>query len=321
MKMKTGLFFLSALLLSGMGCKTTEPEKPKPISWKQQSAYMAKVKDPRYFGYSIYQTPSGIEYRGGSRLHPNQAKILEMEVKEPLRPVVMLRGKLGLEAPILLDFTSAASWMEFDLAESMGAVPISEGSAQLVKIPGEEFPGCLSVVSTIRVGQVFMENPLVYVRLANGPLGSLARGIEEPEIKGVVGWDLLKKFEQIYFDYAKKRIAISTAKSAYMPDPSQLIARIPLVKYTGACAVRGAVDGKQGLILIDPAGDFEVATDSGETISSVQLDANLVFSAPAVTKSTGGTRIGARLLEKFKITICPQEGMIYFEKPEAGKEE
>ena len=148
-----------------------------------------------------------------------------------------------------------------------------------------------------------------------------ARGIDEPEIKGVLGWELLKKFEQIYFDYAKKRLAISTAKSAYMPDPAQLIARIPLVKYTGACAVRGAVDGKQGLILIDPAGDFEVATDSGETISSVQLDANFMLPASSVVKSPGGTRIGARLLEKFKITICPQEGMIYFEKPEAGKEE
>jgi hypothetical protein len=321
MKMKTGLFFLSALLLSGTGCKTTEQEKPEPISWKQQSAYMAKVKDPRRFGYSIYQTPGGIEYRGGSRLHPNQAKILKMEAKEPLRPVVMLRGKFGMESPILLDFTAATSWMEFDLAESLGAVPLSEGKAQLVKMPNEEFLGCLSVVPTISLGQLFIENPLVYVRLANGPLGSLARGIDEPEIKGVLGWELLKKFEQIYFDYTEKRLAISTAKSAYMPDPSQLIARIPLVKYTGACAVRGAVDGKQGLILIDPAGDFEVATDSGETISSVQLDANFVLPAPAVVKSTGGTRIGARLLEKFKITICPQEGMIYFEKPETGEKE
>jgi hypothetical protein len=243
-----------------------------------------------------------------------------MGAKEPLRPVVMLHGKFGMESPVLLDFTATASWMEFDLAESLGAVPLSEGRAQLVKIPNEEFPGCLSVVPTINLSQLLIENPLVYVRMANGPLGPLARGIADPEIKGVLGWELLKKFEQIYFDYAKKRMAISTAKSAYISDPSQLIAGIPLVKYTGACAVRGAVDGKQGLILIDPAGDFEVATDSGATISAVQLDANFVLSAPAVTKSTGGTRIGARLLEKFKITICPQEGMIYFEKPEAGKE-
>jgi hypothetical protein len=281
---------------------------------------MAKVKDPRYFGYSIYQTPSGIEYRGGSRLHPNQAKIFEMEATKPLRPVVMLRGKFGLAAPILLDFTLATSWMEFGLAESMGAVPISEGSVLLVKMPGEEIPGCLSVVSTIRTGQVFMENPLVYVRMANGPMGSLARGIEYPQIKGVIGWDLLKKFDQIYFDYAKKRVAVSTAKSVYMPDPAQLIARVPLVKYTGACAVRGVVDGRQELILIDPAGDFEIAVEDGRTAASVHLDAGLVFRATAVAKSTGGTRMGAKLLSKYRITVCPQEGAVYFEKPESGAE-
>ena len=314
MKTKNGLFFLSALLLAGSGCKTTEPEPPKPISWKQQSAYMAKVKDPRYFGYSIYQTPSGIEYRGGSRLHPNQAKLLDMEVKEPIRPVVMIRGDLGLQVPLLLDFTSVSSWMEFDMAESMGAVPLSEGSAQLVKAPGEEIPGCLSVVSTIRVGQVFMENPLVYVRMANGSLGSLARGIEKPEIKGVIGWDLFKKFEQIYFDYSKKRVAISTVKLAYTPDPSQLIAKLPLVKNAGACAVRGIVDGKEGVIFIDPAGDFEVATDGATAVSSIVLDPDLVFSAPAVAESPSGTRIGARLLQNYQIIICPQAGWVYFEK-------
>jgi hypothetical protein len=320
MKIKTGLFFLSALLLSGLGCKTTEPEKPKPISWKQQSAYMAKVKDPRYFGYSIYQTPSGIEYRGGSRLHPNQAKILEMEVKEPLRPVVMMRGNLGLAAPILLDFTLASSWMEFDLAESMGAVPLSEGSAQLVKIPGEEIPGCLSVVSTIRVGQVFIENPLVYVRMANGPLGSLARGIENPEIKGVVGWEVLRKFEQIQLNYSEEKVLISTGKTAYNPDPSQCIAKLPLVKYAGVCAVRGIIDGKETLILIDPAGDFEMATDGAAAISSVALNPELVFSAPAIAESPGGMRIGARLLKNYQITICPQAGWVYFEKMNTGKD-
>ncbi len=319
MKSTISLFFLSALVLIGSSCKTTEPEPPKPISWKQQSAYMAKVKDPRYFGYSIYQTPGGIEYRGGSRVRSNQAKMLDMEVKQPLRPVVMVRGNLGLTVPLLLDLTSASSWMEFDMAESMGAVPLSEDSAHLVKTPGEEIPGCLSVVSTIRAGQVFMENPLVYVRMANGSLGSLARGIEKPEVKGVIGWDLLKKFEQIYFDYSKKRVAISTVKSAYVPDPSQLIAKLPLVKNIGACAVRGIVDGKEGVIFIDPAGDFEVATDGATAVSSIVLDPDLVFSAPAVAESPSGTRIGARLLQNYQIIICPQAGWVYFEKLQGGR--
>jgi hypothetical protein len=83
--------------------------------------------------------------------------------------------------------------------------------------------------------------------------------------------------------------------------------------------VRGLVNGKEGLILIDPAGDFEVAADGTAGVSSVQLDVDLFFPNPAVAPSTGGVRIGARLLQKYRVTVCPQEGMIYFEKPDADK--
>lgn len=314
--MRTTVMILSAsAILLSAGCKTTET---KPVTWKEQSAYMAKVKDPRRYGYNIYQTPAGLEYRDGSRLHPNQTRILEMAAKEPVRPVVTLRGKIGQGTPFLFDFTAAHCWMEFELAQSLGAVPVSEGGAQLVKMPNEEFPFCLSVVPTLRLGQVFMENALVYVRMANGPLGPLARGIEKPEIKGVAGWDLLRKFAQIHLDYAGKRIVLSTTETAYVPNPALLVAKVPLVKHAGACAVRGTVDGKAGVILIDPAGDFEVATDGAAGVFSVQLGDGLIFSAPVVADSPGGTRIGAKLLQNYTVTVCPPAGVVYFEKLNDG---
>ncbi len=311
MKMKASLVLMGTALLVLPGCKTTET---KPVSWKEQSAYLAKVQDPRRFGYSIYQTPRGVEYRDGSRLHPNQAKVFSMQAEKPLRPVVGMRGTFGVDAPLLLDFCAFSSWFEFDLAKKLGAQPISEGKAQLVKQPGEEFPSCPSVVSTVRLGSIFVENPLVNVRMATGPLGLLARGIEKPEIKGVIGWDLLKKFDQIQLDYAGKRVMLTTMKTAYDPDPSFLIATLPLVKYAGVCAVRGLINGKEGLVLLDPAGDFEVATDGAAVVSSIQLDADLFFTAPAISNSPSGIRIGARLLQNYKVTICPQAGTVYFEK-------
>jgi len=316
--MKRPALILSATaILLAAGCKTTET---KPVPWKEQSAYMAKVRDPRIYGFSMYQLPGGaLEYRGGSRLHPNQAAILPMKAEDPLRPVGILRGNFGLDSPLLFDFTAASSWLEFDLAQKLGAQPISEGKAQLVKVPGEEIAGCLSTVPSMRFGQLYIERPLVYVRMASGPLGSLARGIEKPELKGVVGWNLLNKFEQIQMDYSGKRVVLSTAEVAYDPDPARVVAKIPLVKHAGACAVRGTVDGKAGLVLIDPAGDFEIATDGAAAVSSVQLDAGLVFSVPAVAKSPGGTRVGARLLKKYRVTVCPQAGMVYFEKPDTGE--
>ena len=316
MKMKHGLFFLGAMMLTAVACKTTET---KPVPWKEQSAYLSKVSDPRIYGFSIYQTPGGVEFRGGGRLHPNQIESLPMEAKEPLRPVVPVKGGYGLESPVLLDFSTSSSWLEFDLAQTLGAMPVGEREAQLFKLPGEKFAGCPSLVPSMRFKQLYIERPLVNVRMATGPLGPLARGIEKPELKGVIGWEILKKFEQIELNYPVKKIFLATSGTAYMPNPETLVGKLALVKYAGACAVRGLIDGKEGLILIDPAGDFEVATDGATAVSSIQLDADLLFSAPAVAKSTGGVRVGARLLKNYKIVICPQAGAIYFEKPDAGK--
>jgi hypothetical protein len=317
-RLKTGLFLLAALLLAA-GCKTTETET-RPVSWKQKSAYLADVRDPRIYGLHIYQTPAGIEYRGGGRMHPNQTAARPMGVKEPLRPVVMLTGNFGIEWPVLLDFTASQSWFEFSTAQKIGAQPVGEREAQMIRQPGEEIAGCLSIVSALRFGQLQISSPLIYVRLADGPLGTLARGITEPAPKGVIGWDLLKKLQQIRLDYSGARVLLSTG-AAYAPDPRQLLAERPLVQHAGACAVRGIIDGKESLILIDPAGDFEFATDGAEAVGSVRLGENLVFENPAVSASPGGARLGARLLQKYKITVCPQAGVVYIESSSNGEKE
>lgn len=322
MKTKALLISLFAVLLLVAACKTTDVRDATPISWKQQQGYMKKVRDPRIFGLSIYETPAGPQIRGGGRVHPSQAEVLEMltEQKETLRPVVNLHGNFGVQWPVLLDLTMASSWFEFETAQKIGARPVGEGGkAQLVRRPGEEIPDCLSLIPSVRLGQLFVENCLVYVRLANGPIGSLDRGIDEPELKGVVGWDLLQKLEQIQLLYSVGKVVLVTSE-AYEPNPNLLVAQLPLVKHAGACVVRGAVNGESGLILIDPAGDFEVAAGADGAVSLVQLGPNFSFSNPQVSPSIGGVRFGARLLKNYQVTICPQAGVVYFETPPVEEE-
>ncbi|MCU0857155.1 MAG: hypothetical protein MUC65_01960 [Pontiellaceae bacterium] len=314
---KTGMGWLGIAVLLMAGCVTDEVT---PVRWKEKSAYAEKVKDPRQYGYSIYQTPRGIEYRGGMSLRANQAKTLPMDVEEPFRPVVMMSGKFGEKEPVLLDFTINASWMEFGLAKDLHAVPADERAAQWVNFSSKNFPDCLSLIPRVRLGGIVIGNPLFYVRMANGPMGSMARGIEKPQIRAVVGWDILKKFEQIFLNYEEGVMALSTTKMSYNPDPAGVIAKLSLVEHSGACVVRGTVDGKSTLVLIDPAGDFDVATDSGQPFKALQLDEGFVFSEPAVSKSSGGTRIGAKLLKNYRVTVCPQEGLVYFEKPGVEEE-
>ncbi|MBC8206327.1 MAG: hypothetical protein ISR85_02365 [Kiritimatiellales bacterium] len=307
------VFILTSVLLMLAGCKTTEPEKTTPVSWEEQQAYLRKVRDPRVFGLGIYQTPSGVEIRGGGRLHPAQAEALPMLVDEPFRPVVNLHGNFGVQWPVLLDCASSASLMEFNTARKAGALAVGEQRVpKLATRPGDEIPSCLSLIPSLRLGQLFVESPLVYVRLANGPLGPAAREIEEPVLRGVVGWNILQKLEQIQFVYSVGHVVLKTTE-AYEPNPALVVAELPLVKYAGVCAVRGTVDGQDGVILIDPAGDFEVAASSGGGVSMLQLGENFSFSNPAVSVLPGEVRIGARLLQNYRVTICPQADKIYFE--------
>ncbi len=302
------------VLLSLAGCKTTD-STAEPISWGQQKAYLSRVRDPRVFGLSIYDTPAGLQLRGGGRLHPSQGAVLDMVAKKPFRPVVKISGSTKRVYPVLLDFVSNRSWLEFGAAQKMLATPVAEYKPELIRLPNDEIPACLSIVSKFRLDQLHIENPLVYVRLAKGAIGSISRGIDDLDLAGVIGWDLLRKMEQIRFLYSEKKVVLFTTEP-YDPNPSVVIAALPLVKHAGACAVRGRVNGKDQLILIDPAGDFEVAGTS----SSIELTPDLVFSSSEEAVSPGGVRIGARALQRYEICICPKVGLIYFEKQLKGEE-
>jgi hypothetical protein len=303
------------LLLVAAGCKTTEPET-KPLSWKEQSAYLGKVKDPRMYGFSIYRTPGGsIEYRDGIRLHPRQGADLAMKASEPLRPVVDLKGG----SSVLLDFSASSGCLEFGLAKRLGALPVGERTATMIRQPGEEIDGSLSVIPVLRFQNLYVERPLMVVRMATGPLGRAARGVTEPQVKGVVGWDLLRKFDQIQLDYAEAKVRILTQTSDYQADPSVLVAMLSLVKAAGGCAVRGTVDGRSELIVIDPAGDFELATPGGTSVAALVLAEGFELSNPAVVESPGAIRLGAQFLKNYKVTVCPKAGVLYFEKPVAGE--
>ena len=309
MKLKILFFTQLTILLLLAGCKTTEiDDETKPVSWNIQKAYLSKVRDPRVFGLSIYQTPSGLQIRGGGRLHPQQAAALPMKAEEPFRPVVELSGNFSRGGSILLDLVSNRTWLEFSTARKLRATPVAERKPELIRLPNEEVAACLSMVSKLRLDQLHIEDSLVYVRLAEGSLGPLTRGIDDLGIKGVIGWDLLKKMEQIHFLYSIGQVILFTTEP-YDPDPSQVIAALPLVKHAGVCAVRGKVDGKETIILIDPAGDFEIAG----TASSIELAPNLIFSSSEVSPSPGGVRIGARLLQNYEISICPKAGVLYVE--------
>lgn len=303
-----GLFLLVS------GCKTTEVEAPEPFSWEQQSAYTSRVKDPRMYRIDIYNTPAGVQYRGGSRLHPGQGESLPMMAEVPVRPVVPVRVRMGRDLPFLLDFTSAKSYLTFNAASLLHAVPIGEREAQLSRLPGDEVIDCLSVVPSIRLNQLFIENVLFQVRLAEGSLGAPARGVIDPSPEGILGWDVLSKFEQICLGYSEGQVLMVTDKPCN-PSPDMKASALQLEKHAGACAVRGMLGGKACLVLIDPVGDFELAgaalLGTDQVLQLGTFDLSGITPVPVPEQ---GIRLGARFLQNYNVTICPRTGAVYFER-------
>ncbi len=307
MKSQMALGFVMLLMA---GCETLESDTQR-IPWEQQHAYLKKVQDPRIYGLSIYDSPSGPRIRGDARLHPERAVGLEMLAEEPLRPLVDLDGNHGEQWPVLLDFTSGATWLEFELANELGARPVGEGKATLVNLTGDDVPAALSIVSSLRLGQMFVEYPLVYTRMATGSLGAMNRDVSEGPVRAVIGWDILKKFDQVRFLYPVQQVLLTSMKEEYAPNPERLLVTLSLVKDADLCAVRGRMNGREGNILIDPAGDFEVAADGA--VSSLLLGEGIELLNPATAPSPGGVRIGARVLKNYLVTVCPKVGVIHFE--------
>lgn len=311
--MKSLIFFVFVLCLVA-GCKTTDGPA-QPVSWERQSAYLSRVRDPRLYGLGIYETPAGIEIRGGGRLHPGQIEKLQMKAKDPVRPVVEVRGEFGRRWPVLLDVTASKSWINFDLAQKLDAIPVGEGDAMLLREAGSEIVRAVSLVPSMRFGQLYIEQPLLQVRMTEDPAGELERGIESPQIKGVIGWDILRRFAQIRFQPDSGDVILVTDE-AYQPNPGLLTARLPLVQHAGVCAVYGNIAGRKRMVLIDPAGAFETALPEAVPGGRIELTEDLFVDAVVSGKSSSGIRLGAEWLQQFTITVCPQEGAVYFERVE-----
>ena len=306
--------FLSAALLVSAGCKTTELGPAKPLPWRMQQAYVKRVRDPRIFGMDLVQTPSGVEIRGGGRFHDWQQETLDMMAANPIRPVVSLAGGVGQTWPVLLDLTASKSWLSYDVARQLKAHPVAEGKPVLVRLPGEtDIMACLSTTSSVKLGQLQIEHPIVYVRLATGSMGPLARGITTPGIQGVVGWNALRQFQLIQLIYPAQKVTISMLDTdEYEPHPEYLVASLPIIKNETACMVRGTVNGKEMPILIDPAGDFQVATPGGVQ-ATIGLGDGLVLSGAGAATSPAGVRVGAQLLQNYLVTICPKDQVLHLE--------
>ncbi len=288
----------------------------------QQQAYLSHAKPAQHFGFKVYPIENGeVGMRGAARLHPNQQAILPMAGKH--LPVISIGGRnLNHPAYALLDTGSPTSWMEFSYAQKMNTDFLSFRERNFPYRGGYNtgnVPAYGAVVHQLRIDQLFIDNLPLFVRMATDSLGPQTRNIEAPPITTVLGYDCLQLFSAVQFDFLNTTIRLATSQP-FTPNESWLISQVPIVKQPNVgLAIEGAIFGKTTPIVLDLAGDYTLANPTGDKTPARQLSfGDLVFRQVSQIPLPPNAlpRVGRNLFVGLIVTICPQDGIVYFERPQ-----
>ncbi len=330
---------LGASLLSG--CATPRPVEEQPLTREQLHAFFQQAQDPRQFWLTVYGSDAGPVVSGGNRLHANRfATAPFVSSRQSTLPLINIRSRHPVEYTAMLDTSSRASWVDFETAHAIGAIPLGTPPfpMQAEHVNDTNF-GFLSAVSRLRIEDLHIDTALLYIRAVNGPLGALIRNY--PSDSGatgrtraannidaslVLGCDFIKAFAFVQIDYPNRDIIFSTTTS-YHPSDKMLVATLPLHEKDGIFAFRGTIDGEPEIFLLDSVGDYEIAMayPPGSHARRVSLG-DLSFSNAAITPIKDlhlglpqYPRIGRKLLSRYRITIDRSNRVVHFERPDSSE--
>ncbi len=282
---------------------------------------LSQAKPPQQFGYNIYSFGKGIAMTGNPRLHPRH--MAKAHYYSDDFPIIKVNGSASrMEMMVLVDTSIMESWVEFGHAMEFKTSFLGL-DGRTIPYRGTAFIGqaeaYAAIIPQIRIDNFFIEDTAVFVRMAANSLGPLSRGIMDPEISGILGYDLLSNMEFIRFNIEEGSIEFS-ATTPYTPDEANLIGTASIVSIPNVgLAVEGMVDSKATPVILDFAGNYFLARNDA-TINStkmVSLGEVVYVNAPTMASMTpdGLPRAGLRMLQRYVVTICPRSGKVYFERP------
>lgn len=317
-----------AILLALSGCATTPKDEPViPFTAEQNKALYAKARPPQVFGLTVYSSDTGPFFAGAGRLHQGEAaERAFLGGKDSKAPVIALDGRGEVGLPALLDTTSKDNWLTARAAQQLGVIMLA-GPNPYQTAPlhvYEEINGLGGVVQQVKLDELSMENVVFHVRAATGPLGPLARWVQDPPPVAVLGTAFLRAYSNVQINYPERKVVFSATTRFPAPPADRLVAALPLKEIMGALAVEGALDGDPMTILLDTAGDFELVMNDppDATIRRLSLgdlvfppNVNVVSSLDQGLGPTTYPRIGRRLLGRYKVTFDFRGKVVYFERP------
>ena len=321
---------LIALLgLAVAGCRSPQADLIRPLTDDALRTFFGNPEDPRRFAITMYSSDDGPVFVGANRLHPGQQAVLPFASRRGDTAPVIEAGIKGEDPlPFLLDTSSRENWLRFEAAGALKVTALGTDRAYGItpRHVRDEIVGYGCLMSHLVMDPLWMENVIVFVRAANGPLGMVGRNVIKPGPEGVLGCTALREFAYVQMDFEARLVTLTTSL-AYRPDPDRLIAAVPLLDKDGPYAVSGMVDGKKMTLILDTGGDFEIATPklTMGPIKQVTIG-DLVFrQVRSYTLRERGlspdttVRIGRQLLSRYKVTFDNLRYTVYFEKPAEEK--
>lgn len=322
---------LAAVAAAGAGCsmfKSVSGTAALLMSGAEIKEYVGRSKDPRMYSITIYEPEKGVPVIvNGNRTRAGQRAIAPF-VSPPGSAFPLVRARAGAtELQAITDTSAPESWTAMDRRVELGLVPLGPPT-QVVQPAHVADPvdGYLSVIPSFSIDQLDVEAAIFYARASRGPLWPLSRTAVAEKAAAVCGFDFLRGFAAVQWDFSG-RVLLLSSSTAYEPDPGRLIASLPFDPTNGVLIVRGEVGGKPGQVLLDTAGEFEVAMDNPPQSLLRQIAVgDIVFRQVQVvpTRQLGLgrpdlTRVGLRLLSRYRVTMDNRRNLVYFEKPlEAG---
>lgn len=287
----------------------TPPSTSTMLSQGEIAAMVKRGKAPQVYGLTAYRTENGVLFAGAFRLHAGQIGRTDFKSdRNSTAPIISVNDG---DLLMLIDSSAAESWCSPEARAGMKGVVLKDPNI-FQKSPRhvyETVPGFAVVAPTMTIDKMNVESAVFYMRAASGSLNMLNRWEKSPTINGVLGADFLRAFQFVRISLRDRYIVLS-ATAAY-PATASTLAAVPTRDLEGGIGVDAMLEGEKTAVMIDLAGDFELALPqpAGPTMRQVSIG-DVVFRQTEVVSGfelglgTNSTpRIGRQLLEKYDLVL------------------
>lgn len=332
--------FWVAALLGAAGCAHPLPLEQTPLVQSDVDRFLASGRDARYYGITTYQDAAGPRFEFANRPHPDRSAQLEfVSPKNSPFPVVEVESALTPLFPMLLDSSARQTWATLASVRGLEYRTFAPPTGEYADHVVADVPGYAGVGNKLIFDKLHVESPVYYVPPAGGGLGPLARLPERPDlapkirqarekfarrIPAALGAAAMRNFSFVRFVFPGRAVQFASSRPFKPANASAVAANLPMLDWRGRPAIQAALGGRPILLVIDTAGDFDLALPgeraAGETgtlaFGDVVRDETEIRSHAALgLPGEFPARLGLGVLADYAVTLDFKNRRVWFEDP------